>query len=376
MQGPRGTKKKEFAQVLRLVNYVFREMNHQPPNMGRWYPLLFNQNNLENMRIILEDNKPVSHIGIVERELFIYGCKTKIGSIGSVCTHSEYRGRGFATILLKDSMKKMYRDGVDIVLISGGRGLYKRAGCGEVGNIFHFTVGAADREKFVDPDIEIIPYQEKFLPEMVRTYQEKSVRFSRSLVDFRMVLRTGAAMNREAETLLLQKDGQFWAYLVMWVKPKVGEVVEYAGCRSAIMQSLKHIFAKYNLEQLSFNVPSQDRELIYLFNQKNIGSTIQNIPGTAKIINPHQLMDKLHPYMEEHLGKEKANSLKFHQEKDKFSVHYGKEQFSLDEEMFTKIAFGRWGKEEKKALSGKGKLTSTLKSIFPLPLPWPGLNYV
>ena len=86
MEGPRGTKKEEFDQVLKLANYVFRQSNNLP-DMEKWYPLLFNDDNLENMRIILEDNRPVSLIGISEAEITVYGCRTKIGSIGSVCTY-------------------------------------------------------------------------------------------------------------------------------------------------------------------------------------------------------------------------------------------------------------------------------------------------
>ena len=89
MEGPRGTKKEEFDQVLELVNYVFRENNGQLPNMREQYSLLFNYGNLDNMRIIIEDGKPVSHIGISESEIVVYGCKTKIGSIGCLTVYRK-----------------------------------------------------------------------------------------------------------------------------------------------------------------------------------------------------------------------------------------------------------------------------------------------
>ena len=49
MEEPRGTRKEELNQVIRLVDCVFRESSNGPPSMEKWYPLLLNDDNLENM---------------------------------------------------------------------------------------------------------------------------------------------------------------------------------------------------------------------------------------------------------------------------------------------------------------------------------------
>jgi len=49
---------------------------------------------------ILLDGDTISHVGIREREIVVYGCRTKIGSIGGVATEPEYRNRGLATRLI------------------------------------------------------------------------------------------------------------------------------------------------------------------------------------------------------------------------------------------------------------------------------------
>ena len=239
MEGPRGTRKEEFTQVIRLVNYVFRESSNRPSNMEKWYPLLFNNDNLENMRIMCEDDRPVSHLGISESEIVIYGCKTKIGSIGAVCTHPEYRKRGFASLLLEDGIKKMNEDGADIALVSGGRNLYKRAGCVEAGRVHKFRISGSDLKRFNTQKVEVFPYQERNLENIVGVYQKEVVRFFRSLEDFKRILTAGAAMDREAEILTVHRANEFLGYLAIQIpgekkgEARIGQVVEYSGTRGA-----------------------------------------------------------------------------------------------------------------------------------------------
>jgi len=128
IEGPRGAEVDELSEVLDLVNLVFRTSRGMKPTMQEEFPLLFNEKNVENLRIIKVDGKIVSHVGIFECDAIIHGCRLKVGMIGAVCTHPDYRGRGFATRLVEDAMSKMRRDGVNIVMISGIRRLYDRAG--------------------------------------------------------------------------------------------------------------------------------------------------------------------------------------------------------------------------------------------------------
>lgn len=217
IEGPRGTKKEEFNQVIKLVNYIFRESRNKPSNMEKWFSMLFNDDNLENMRIILEDGKPISHLGISETEIAIYGCKIKIGSIGGVCTHPEYRKRGFASLLLEDSMKKMAEDGVDIMLVSGEHGLYKGAGCVEAGRMHKFRISRNDLKRFNAENMEVFSYQEIDLKNIVEVYQRETVRFFRPLGDFKRILTMGAAMGKEAEILTVHKANEFLGYLVVQI---------------------------------------------------------------------------------------------------------------------------------------------------------------
>jgi len=383
MKEPRGTRKEEFNQVIKLVNYVFRESsNSRPSNMEKWFPLLFNDDNLENMRIMCEDGRPVSHLGISEREITIYGCKIKIGSIGAVCTHPEYRKRGFASLLLEDGIKKMDKDGIDIVLVSGGRNLYKRAGCVEAGRVHKFRIFQSDLKSFDTQKMKVFPYQEENLENIVEVYQKEAVRFFRSLEDFKRILTAGAAMDREAEVLTVHKGNEFLGYLAIQTpggkegEKRIGQVVEYSGTREAIIDAVRCVFERYTLQELTFNVPFHDLEFIYLLSQKNLISLTESIPGLVKIINLPRLMDRLGPYIEERLDKNKIDSLKFDQEGTRFSININGDQFDADARRITRIVLGRHDKKEKEMIPREGEIGKVLVDIFPLPFVWPGLNYV
>ena len=382
MEEPRGTRKEEFNQVIELVDYVFRESSNGPPSMEKWYPLLFNDDNLENMRIIREDGRLVSHLGISESEIAIYGCKTKIGGIGAVCTHPEYRKRGFASLLLEDGIKKMDKDGIDIALVSGERNLYIRAGCLEVGRVHKFRIFGNDLKSFDTEKVEVFSYQEENLENIVQVYQKEAVRFFRSLEDFKRILTTGAAMDREAEILTVHKGDEFLGYLAIQTpggkegEKRIGQVVEYSGTREAIMDAVRCVFERYSLQELTFNVPFHDSEFIYLLSQKNLISLSESIPGLVKIINLSRLMDRLGSYIEERLGRKKRDSLKFEQQGTRFSISINQEQFNTDVKRLTQIVLGRRDKKEKEMIPREGEIGKVLVDIFPLPFVWPGLNYV
>ena len=58
MEGPRGLRPGELPSLRGLTDVVFR------PNMPEQYPHLFNEENFENLRVVLDDGRCVAHVGI------------------------------------------------------------------------------------------------------------------------------------------------------------------------------------------------------------------------------------------------------------------------------------------------------------------------
>ncbi|RKY00076.1 hypothetical protein DRP77_12145 [Candidatus Poribacteria bacterium] len=376
IEGPRGTREEEFKKVMKLIDSVFRGEGFPSPSKQELYSILLNRDNLENMRIILVDGEPVAHLGIHEGELVIYGHRMKVGSIGSVCTHPDHRGRGYATALLRDAIRKLNEDGVDVMLVSGDRGLYRRAGCAPASKMYAFSIGKAELEQFRDPGIELVPYREEHIKRMIEIYEREPVRFHRKLEEFRRMLISGSDRNVGAETFVVLQRGELLGYLSVQppVEPGVSYLVEYAGSRWAAVGAMGYIFDIYGIDELRLVVPFHDREMIHLLRIRGLEGVPVEMPGyTVKVINFVGLMERLRPYMEERLGRI-ARLLGFRCEGERYLIRLGREELAVEGDAdLVRLIFG--------SAEGSGMIPETgelkvLADLFPIPLVYPGLNYV
>ncbi len=342
------------------------------------------RDNIVNLDIVLEDGKSISHVGIKERDIVIYGCKTKVGSIGGVATKSDYRERGLATRLMRSAVQKINDDGGDIMLVSGNRDLYRRRGCVSAAPMHQFKIHQSDAVKLDDSAVQLVPYSKDKLLDIASIYQKEPVRFRRDLNEFQALLerRTPAPFWTKTEVLVPYDDGRFMGWLVTQEprdaergKGRVRGIAEYAGVRKTIADSIKPLFARYNMEELIFFVPEHDAELLHTLKQRGIEGERENLRGhTFRILNLPRLMDRFAPYIEERVGKDAASSLKFAQESDKFSITYEQERLELDGESLVVLIFGTYDEAEREIMSRIEGMTGILQALFPLPFLWPGLN--
>ncbi|MBC8233752.1 GNAT family N-acetyltransferase [bacterium] len=389
MQGPRGTKPEEFDEVTELVNLVFHGGRPDPPTMKDKFPMLFSDWNLNNLRIIVEDDKVVSHIGVSQRETSVYGCRTRVGSIGAVCTHPDYRGRGFATMLLEDTIKMLDADGATVMIISGGRGLYQRAGCRGVGKRYNFHIKHSDLDKFpsVSEDVEIVSYQEaKHLKQFAEIQQREAIRFLRPVDDFKamldvIVMKRG--LGQRNDVLAVQRDGTCFAYMVISIDRKrdseelVCRIGEYAGSRLAIISAIKMLFGKHDFNELNVGLLPQDTEFFYILEALGPQLSINTLAGTMRIINFERLLEHFMPYFQQRLGRKTAESLQFKTNDGKHLFQIADEQFIIENEAdLVQLILGTPDNAELKIMPNEGKLAEVLREILPLPFVWPGLNFV
>jgi ribosomal protein S18 acetylase RimI-like enzyme len=389
MQGPRGTKSEELDEVTELVNLVFHKGNPDPPTMKDNFPMLFSNWNLNNIRIIVEDDKVVSHIGVSQREISVHGCRTKVGSIGSVCTHPDYRERGFATMLLEDTIRMLDEDGATVMIISGGRGLYQRAGCRGAGKRYNFHINRSDLEKFPSTpgDIEIPSYREsEHLKQFAEIQQRESIRFLRPIDDFKAMLDV-IVMRRElahrVDALAIQRDGTCFAYIIMYIDKKrdseelVCRIGEYAGSRLAIISAVKKLFEQYDFNELNVGASLIDTEFLYILEALGKQPSVNTLSGTMRIINFERLMKHFTPYFQQRLGRKNAEALKFRTDDGKHIFQLEDERFIIESESdLVQLIFGTPDNKELEIMPNEGKLAEVLHQVLPLPFVWPGLNFV
>ena len=386
IEGPRGAREGEFEK-----------------------PSLFNRDSIDNVRVFVDEGKVVSRQQFYVREVSILGCRVRLGSIGGVNTLPEYRKRGFATELFDDCTDRMDADGADLMQVSGDRGLYRRGGCKRVGDVCYFRITKEDVP--TSRDVDVRSYEEGSLAGVIEAYQREPVRFSRSLSEFALMTKRPAPFTQgKGEILTLHEGNRLVGYVLAstgdpwsiamlsigeefptfrqsyWedktakdVPLTLGRVIEYAGMRTAILQSIGPMFARYGLEELNFFVPSHDTELVHLLKETGAQFTYNDsASGTFKMVNFLRFMQRLHPYMEERLNEEELESLHFEQtngsprSEDRFVVRLGNEELVTSD--IEHLVFGTHEKEQPE-IQGK-KLASVIDRLFPVPLVWHGMNSI
>lgn len=379
MEGPRAIRSEEFASLGPLTNAVFRSGGEG--DMVAEYPQLMNTDNFENLRVCVEDGRVVSHVGMTERDASLFGCRIRVACIGAVATYTDFRGRGLASACFDDAVTKAYRDGVDVMLISGDRGLYRRHGCLRVGQDIAFDMTeeqARQREQAGLAGITVTPMRDGELPLLSACYRQEPVRFLRPLDDYRRALECRFVMNRTSEFLIVHENGDFRGYLIAHTPGSEGgcRVAEFAGDRRALTAALPGLMRHMRATSLFWQVQRHDALFRSLCESTGLIGTTVSASGTCKLINFPQLMERMRPYFVEMLGVREAERLSFWHRDEQYGFRHRDVEYVTDRDTATRIVFGTPDEIESEAIAGLGALTEVLQTIFPLPCLWYGINYV
>ncbi|HOV22076.1 MAG TPA: GNAT family N-acetyltransferase [bacterium] len=338
---------KNLNEIIELSNLVFRP---KEKSMKIETPLMWEKG---KHFVIKENEEIVSFIGMVEEEINVFGYKMKIGNIGNVCTHPDYRNKGYATCLLNETIKKAKEDKLVYLMISGGRELYKRAGA--VSMPFYFYQFSGNKGK---TDFRVRRYKDDLYCECIKIYQKEPVRFLRENKGFSSLfsLYNGKfkkkVMHMGSKIWIISKNKEILAY---WAEGEtkdgisIGYNREYGGIRELLAKVWKSRGKKVNIY-----IPLWDEELkYYLGKEKEVKEM-----GTILLINPNLLIENLSGYFIErgveidYLKRENKILLKANKKEKEFKDNKDLARFLLhlnNEEVW--------------------------KNIFPIPLPFYGFNY-
>ena len=370
----------ELPGILNLVNATFLSQHGFPPVMGEVFPHLFSEHNIENLRVIVEDREPISHVGIWEGDLLIYGSWFKVGMISCVCTHPEFRGRGYASSLVKDAFSKMKRDGVDLVLISGDRDLYRRFGCFRLGRIYRYKIPAG-RVNFEKEKFDLIPYDERYLTNLVGLYQKEPLRYRRSLDDFKLLAERGLRCSKVPTKIFIAKfRGKPLAYIAAGLMPQevlrgILRVHEYAGSRTAVLYLIEHLFRIMGSDVIEVIIPFHDLELLSILEEKGVAQPPLETPASMCIINPQSFIEKARPYLEERVVKENLSKLRIDVTDERITMTINRQKPAcMDLKDLTFLFFGN--PEQVQPSADLEPILKLLGESLPMPNPTYGLNFV
>lgn len=338
-------------------------INTFKPNMGEQFSLLFSPKNQNHMFLALDGNKVVSMVNYYKTRITLNGLQFKVGSIGSVCTDPNYRGKQIASRLLEQAEKSMIEENIDFTIISGSGGIYERFGSRDVGYMVEYLI---PKSKFIgDNNLQIRDYQDSDFEDIYTLYQKENHRYIRTKSEFKTLLisqRTPDSYCTYPMDVIV-KQSKVVGYVIfnhykdatdLWVK-------EFAGNRNVIYDSIKGILELYNKQEIHMVLPPKDT-LNKLFN--TIPHKIITQEASIKIIHKTQFVEKMNLYAL------KAKNYNIEIVHDKYKITCGNKTEYLSEDDLLGLIFSG------KVSSDIWSKNDIAKMNFPLNLPWShNLNY-
>lgn len=381
MQGPRGTKTEEIQKVIDLIDQVFRINAGLPPSMGQEFPLLLGENNKDRMRVVVDEDQPVAVVNYYKSNFSIQGVTVPVGSVGAVCTHPDYQGRGLATTLLDDVEDNMKQEGILLMLVSGRLNVYRRRLCSVAGDFYKATFYPQSRETSID----LVPYTPEYEDDMRRLYHGENLRYHRSYEEFIGFLKGGTTPwgKLQYQVYLIRENGAFSGYFVLGIAEEAdhtwGKIKEYAGDRNQIIEGCYQAMKQHQLAFINLYFPAQDM-IKFPMQRQEVQIEKENQVGTIKILQYTKLMDQLRAYFAQYAKQEYLDQLNYHEKEGAYYLGIGDQILKLENlDELNQFLFGVDHQDSKYSwdLQDQPALQEFCKQVLPIPMPWAGcLNFI
>ncbi|MCC6698924.1 MAG: GNAT family N-acetyltransferase [Candidatus Hydrogenedentes bacterium] len=368
MEGPRCLEQGELGSLETLVDTVF--MPGKTGVMRHAFPALFNEDNRANLLVYSEEGRIVSHVGRTERWASLGGCTVRVGCVGAVATYEEYRGSSLASRLLERTCRDADASGVDFLMISGDRGLYRRAGAVSVGLDYRLVLNRSEAERLRSADYQVQPYEAADLPVWMEAYERKCAHFIRPLEDWNWALETRLCQLVASEFLSVTLKGAVCGYTVSHVSNRDGAcvVAEYAGDDAAIVSVLGLLMERHNTQTVRMHVQGTQTALIGMLAKAGVLMEPVHANGTLLVLDFPRFGDRLRPWIASQVGMASAAALSVREEEDRIYFEMGHERMDFASRAdATEFVFGN---------HQRGRGHGVFARAFPAPSLWYGLNYV
>ncbi|MHB1684952.1 MAG: GNAT family N-acetyltransferase [Bacilli bacterium] len=301
-----------------MLDAVFR--SNQPPGEGmpREFPHLFSEQNAHNLYYIADGEQPVSMVGVLVQEVLMQGAAMPVASIGSVGTLSAYEGKGLASRILDRVAADLTDQQIPLMLVSGDRGLYRRAHCAPVGRMFAVEVTADEAQRIrkrlpveSTPQVREISAAQRAssAARLLPLYHREPFRYRRTEQEMAVLLNAVwfARLDYDQRLFEVTESGRPVAYLVGYATrnaPETVEIMEYAGSRLAFLHALTDILQSFSARAVRFHVHIRDTEMLYLQNEWGVSARATALQGTVRVLNVPALFRNLNPAIREQSGAE------------------------------------------------------------------------
>lgn len=380
------TEKLDYYKVLTLINHVFGKENSSL-KMEDIFTDLLSQNNMEHMRIIKVNGKPVSVINYIINEINMKGSVLKAANIGAVCTHEDYRGRGYANRILKDCLENMRSEGVDLLYVSGEINLYTKNSIHITGKMYTFNIDKnylAEHKQWGFDEYEVKECYQEDMHLLSDLYDMEAVRYIRDkqkFVDLARRVPGASVYHHAAKTYRIEVNGQMQGYFICALIPGDNgdfnmELIEYSGNRKAVLVGIIKTMIQSSPASISGYASWFDTEMLKSLEEYEIITEVDSYPGTMRIVDFSRFMQKVkQPYTRS----KDLDALEFYESNGKYIIRLEDKELVIEDDKTMHDLFLGSAMEllDSQYISGDKILFDKLKLILPIPVPYPyGLNYI
>jgi predicted N-acetyltransferase YhbS len=293
----------EFPQVAELIaqNFPNEDPRLTEGQIHRWITHIIRQPGFQYdlHRVGLVDGKVVAH-ALVKPFTLRYGTvNLRVGGVSVLCTHPDYRRRGYATLVMRDALAYLAERGAHLALLNGIHHYYHRFGFSSVWPDYFFSVNSAEAAHLERP-LRIRPAKARDIGAMADLYDHHwggRIAFSRSreLWEWRV--------KEEAKPYMRVVDnerGQVCGYIA-GDSPIHEEIEVVADAPEAVMTLLAdagRLCANAGLEKIQWSLPPDDA-IVFFARQMLTVTLSARYPHSggwmARIINTSALVEMILP---------------------------------------------------------------------------------
>ncbi len=282
IEGPCQCREHELEETLALLDLIFHSGKIR--RIGKYYPYAYGSGNLHNMLIMKADDRIVTHAAIYPRFVnTMDGLELKVGCIGGVATHQEYRSKGYATAVLNDCIRKMEQEDYDVsILWTDTPDFYRRLGWESAGNELCFNLNRGNI--FVLPAFgegEIAEEITSDFSEIKKIYDQKLFRSRREPDEYPLLFNS-------QRKLYCKQDKITAAYVLIGDD---NSVLEYGGDIKIVCSILRKLVEERNYPFLKlFTPPQKDGVANYMEKLRIPRNSIYL--GMIRVISPKKFSGK------------------------------------------------------------------------------------
>ncbi len=351
----------EFEQAIQLADATFREQGHK--SMGQAFPQVFSTD-LQQSFGAFDGETLISFIGLVPATIRVGEAILSVFSLGSVCTHVDYRQQGISTTILKEIYHYIDQAAASLLFVSGDRGMYMRNHCYHFGKAYTYTIGKSDTNNDKYEGV-IRQGQPTDIFQIDRVRREKKVRFDSSIWEWQVLLKAGgyaSIFKMEQALYVASHDDVIEGYAVIGMPTKNSTkkqaiITEWGGNPRAVYGILLNLLENETVLEIEMTIPWHEK---FCEEVSEYPYEAQCNAGTIYIIDAARLLNQLMPYLHEE-NPALATSLVIQKvDNDNVNFHYNDDsRITLTLEDLVKLLFE----------PQRESVIVELQSVFPIPLP-------